>query len=350
MEGLGLMGFWQGRRVLVTGHTGFKGAWACEMLLARGARVFGLALPPEAVSLFNQLGLAGRIDHAICDLREAGLVAARVAEVQPDFVLHLGAQSLVQRGYRQPVDTWATNVLGSIHLLAALSALGKRVVAVMVTTDKVYANRDWVHGYREGDELGGHDPYSASKAAMELAVDSWRRSFPGICLATARAGNVIGGGDWAENRILPDLARAFAAGQPLALRNPNATRPFQHVLEPLSGYLRLAERLATGDPRWQGAWNFGPEPADLRTVRQLVDAASALWPGEIIDASDASAPHEAGRLALTIDKARAELGWAPRWDITRGVAETVRWYRAVHDGAEPRALTVAQILAHEAGA
>ncbi len=349
MEGLGLMGFWQGRRVLITGHTGFKGAWACEMLLARGARVFGLALPPESMSLFNQLGLADRIDHAICDLREARPVAARVAEVQPDMVLHLGAQSLVQRGYRQPVDTWATNVLGSIHLLAALSALGRPVVAVMVTTDKVYANRDWVHGYREGDELGGHDPYSASKAAMELAVDSWRRSFPGLCLATARAGNVIGGGDWAENRILPDLARAFAAGRPLALRNPHATRPFQHVLEPLAGYLLLAERLDSGEPHWQAAWNFGPEPGDIRSVRELVEAATRVWPGQWRDASDPGAPHEAGRLALSIDKARAELGWRPHWDIDRGLLETVSWYRAVAEGADPRALTRAQIAAHEAG-
>ena len=184
---------------------------------------------------------------------------------------------------------------------------------------------------------------------MELAVDSWRKSFPGVHLATARAGNVIGGGDWAENRILPDLARAFAAGQPLALRNPGSTRPFQHVLEPLSGYLLLAQRLASGDPRWQGAFNFGPEAGDIRSVLALVQEAVTVWPGAWVDASDPSAPHEAGRLALTIDKARAELGWQPRWDIARGLAETVRWYRACHEGADPLTLTRAQIAAHGTG-
>lgn len=350
LEGLGLMGFWKNKRVLVTGHTGFKGAWACEMLLARGALVFGLALPPDEVSLFGQLGLAGRMDHAICDLRDGVGVAARVAEVQPDVVLHLGAQSLVQRSYRQPVETWATNVLGSVNLMAALAGLGRTVAAVMVTTDKVYENREWIYGYRETDPLGGHDPYSASKAAMELAVDSWRKSFPGVYLATARAGNVIGGGDWAENRIIPDLARAFASGTPLALRNPTSTRPFQHVLEPLTGYLLLAERLFSGDPRYQCAFNFGPEAGDIRSVLQLAQEAAKIWPGAWVDASDPTEAYEAQRLALTIDKARAELGWVPRWNISRGLVETMHWYRAHSKGADLLALTRAQIAVHEVGA
>lgn len=344
------MAFWPGKRVLVTGHTGFKGAWLSEMLLGRGATVFGLALPPESTpALFDQLGLAGRLDHALVDLRDPSAVARRVAEAAPDVVFHLGAQSLVQRSYRQPVETWATNVMGTIHLMQALSTLGRAIPTIIVTTDKVYDNREWVHGYRETDPLGGHDPYSASKAATELAVDSWRRSFPGVLLATVRAGNVIGGGDWAEDRILPDLARAFAAGRPLAVRNPGSTRPFQHVLEPLTAYLTLAERLAAGDPRWQGAYNFGPEPGDICTVAELVQAAAQIWPGDWVDALDPHAPHEAGRLALTIDKARHDLGWQPRWDIARGLAETVGWYRDVHEGADPRALTHAQIAAHEAG-
>ena len=342
------MGFWSGKRVLVTGHTGFKGAWACEMLLARGAQVWGLALPAERLSLFNQLALEGRVDHQVCDLRDAASVADRVSDAQPDVVLHLGAQSLVQRSYRQPIETWATNVLGSINLMAALCELRRPVVTVMVTTDKVYANREWVHGYRETDQLGGHDPYSASKAAMELAVDSWRKSFPGLLLATARAGNVIGGGDWAEDRILPDLARAFSAGRPLAIRNPRSIRPFQHVLEPLSGYLLLAERLAGGDPRWQSAYNFGPEARDNRSVLQLVQEATTIWPGAWVEASDQVAPHEAGRLSLTIEKARDELGWSPRWDTSRGLTETVRWYRAFHEGGDALELTRAQIASHEA--
>lgn len=352
MESLDLsMGFWQDKRVLVTGHTGFKGSWLCEVLLGEGALVSGLALPPQDTpALFDQLGLGSRMDHALVDLRDAAAVMRRVAEVAPEVVFHLGAQSLVQRSYRQPVETWSTNVLGTVHVMEAVRALARPVAVVVVTTDKVYENREWVHAYRETDRLGGHDPYSASKAATEIAVESWRKSFggAGLYLATARAGNVIGGGDWAENRILPDLARAFAAGEPLSVRNPASTRPFQHVLEPLAGYMTLAERLMTGDPRWQSAFNFGSEPGDLMSVQDLVMAAIEAWPGTWLDASYPAAPHEAARLSLTIDKARHDLGWTPQWNIARGLAETIRWYREVHEGADPATLTRAQIAAHNA--
>lgn len=342
---------WRGKRVLITGHTGFKGSWLCEMLLAKGAQVAGLALASEGPSaLFEQLGLAGRIDHAIVDLRDADAVSARVDTVAPEVVFHLGAQSLVQRSYRAPVETWATNVMGTVHLLEALRPQ-TGISVVVVTTDKVYENREWVHPYRETDRLGGHDPYSASKAATELVVDSWRKSFGArMAIATARAGNVIGGGDWAENRIVPDLIRAFAAGVPLALRNPSATRPFQHVLEPLSGYITLAERLFSGDPTWQSAFNFGPATDDLMSVRELVEAAAQIWPGAWVDASDPKAAHEAGRLSLTIDKARHDLGWNPRWTLGRGLRETISWYLAVHKGGDPAKITRDQIAGYEADA
>lgn len=344
------MSDWTGRKVLVTGHTGLKGSWLSEMLLGLGAEVSGLALAPETdPALFDKLGLAGRMDHAVLDIRDAEAVEARVRDVAPDVVFHLAAQPLVRRSYDRPVETWATNVMGTAHLLDGLRRLGKVVAVVVVTSDKVYRNREWLHGYRETDRLGGHDPYSASKAATELLAESWRLSFGahGLRIATARAGNIIGGGDWSEDRLVADLARAFTRGEALELRNPAATRPWQHVLDPLTGYVVLAERLAASDdPRWQSAWNFGPEPGDIRPVRDLAAEAVRHWPGVVIEAPDIGAPHEAGRLSLAIEKARALLGWSPRWDFARAVAETIRWYRAVEGGADALALTRAQIAEH----
>jgi CDP-glucose 4,6-dehydratase len=348
------MTFWAGRRVLVTGHTGFKGSWLCEMLLARGAAVAGLALAPDTrPALFDQLALARRMDHALGDIRDAGLVAARVRDVRPEVVLHLAAQPLVRRSYRAPLETWSTNVMGTAHVLEAVRAIGAPCAVVVVTTDKVYENREWEHPYRETDPLGGHDPYSASKAGTELVAASWRKAFfadGSVRLATARAGNVIGGGDWSEDRILADLARAFGTGQPLLVRNRHAVRPWQHVLDPLEGYLLLAERLA-GDEGAQveDGFNFGPEPADQRSVGALVEEARKHWAGEWTDATDPAAPHEAGQLALSIERARKVLRWQPRWDFARAVAETVGWYRDVAAGADPAERLRAQVADFGAG-
>lgn len=335
--------FWADKSVLVTGHTGFKGSWLSLWLLEMGARVSGIALPPDTdPALFDQLGLARQMDHRLIDIRAAEPLAAAIAEISPDIVLHLAAQPLVLRGYAEPVETWATNVMGTAHVLDAVQRTGRPCTVVAVTTDKVYQNAEWEFGYRETDRLGGHDPYSASKAACELVIDSWRKSFFAgggrVRLASARAGNVIGGGDWAVNRIVPDIARALLAGEEVAVRAPGAVRPWQHVLDPLGGYLVLAEALHAGDdPQFQDGFNFGPAASAERPVRDLVEACLAVCPGSWRDASRADAPHEAGRLALSIDRARARLGWDPVWDFDRSIAETMRWYRD-SAGAAPEAV------------
>lgn len=333
--------FWGGRRVLLTGHTGFKGSWLALWLLELGAQVTGLALPPETdPSLFTQLQLEQRLDHRLGDIRDAEVLAELVAQTRPEIVLHLAAQPLVRRSYAQPTATWAANVMGTIHLLEALRRLEAPCTAVLITTDKVYRNHEWLYGYRETDPLGGHDPYSSSKAAAELAIASWRSSFcgplphqtPHLRVASARAGNVIGGGDWAADRIVPDAMRALAKGEPIGVRNPNATRPWQHVLEPLGGYLRLAERLsAEGGEALASAFNFGPPLEANRSVRELVEEALRHWPGRWEDRSDPTHPHEASLLHLVIDKAHHQLGWAPRWPFATTVERTVGWYRRVQE-------------------
>jgi len=352
VEGVGLMRtFWAGRRVLLTGHTGFKGSWLALWLTELGARVTGVGLEPDTTpNLFAQLELARQIErHHIADIREPQALAKIVQACQPQVVFHLAAQPLVRRSYRDPLGTWATNVQGSLHMLEALKPLQHRCAVVMVTTDKVYENREWDYGYRENDPLGGHDPYSASKAAAELAIASWRASFcgmsphqsPYLAIATARAGNVIGGGDWADDRIMPDAMRALGAGQPVPVRNPNSTRPWQHVLEPLGGYLHLAKALTAAQAnngcssRYCEAFNFGPLLEANRPVRQLIEAALQHWPGEWTDLSGAGEEHEAGRLNLQIDKAKHQLGWQPCWPFATTVIRTVAWYKAVHNGASP---------------
>ncbi len=349
-------GAFNDRRVLVTGHTGFKGSWLCEWLLGLGAHITGLGLPPETnPALFTQLSLADRLDSVFGDIRNLDGVRRVVSEAQPDFVFHLAAQPLVRRSYREPLVTWQTNVQGTLHVLEALRAIEKPCVAVLVSTDKCYENREWLYGYRENDALGGRDPYSASKAAAEMAVSAWRQSYfrdHPVRIATARAGNVIGGGDWAEDRIVPDCARAWIAGRPLRIRNPHATRPWQHVLEPLSGYLWLAASLARqtqpGSPL-ESAFNFGPGTGCNRSVRDLVEEGRAFVDGEWIDASDPNAPHEAALLQLAIDKAAALLGWRPIWAFTDSVRETLRWYFDVahdKDPAKAVGLTRDQIQAY----
>ena len=334
--------------MLVTGHTGFKGSWLSEVLLSIGADVYGLSLPPSTTpALFDQMGLASRVHHTIGDICHASVAQDAVRRAVPEIVFHLAAQPLVRLSYREPLQTWATNVMGTAHVLEAVRALDAPCSVVVVTTDKVYENREWEHAYRETDHLGGHDPYSASKAATELLSASWRTAFlsaSAIRVATARAGNVIGGGDWSEDRILPDLVRALGKGEPLQVRNRHAVRPWQHVLDPLYGYLLLAEALVGADGKvFETGFNFGPEPNDQRSVGELVDAALRHWPGDWQDGTDPNAPHEAGRLSLSIERARDLLGWAPRWNFEAAVAATVTWYRDVSAGADPGALVRQQI-------
>nr|WP_241188218.1 CDP-glucose 4,6-dehydratase [Pseudohalocynthiibacter aestuariivivens] len=352
MENLVLSGFWTGKRVLLTGHTGFKGSWMALWLNMLGAEVYGYALEPDTTpALFEQLTLGNKIHHRIDDVTDMAAMQAYVAEVRPDVVFHLAAQSLVLRSYVRTLETWNTNVMGTATLLEALRKVGAPCTVVVVTTDKVYHNRETHHAYVEADRLGGIDPYSASKAGTELVLGSYRSLYAQeglpLRLASARAGNVIGGGDWCENRLVPDIARALSEGRSIETRNPGAVRPWQHVLEPLSGYMMLAERLSA-DETLADAFNFGPDAGDNRTVEEVIQAALKSWPGCYHANVDPSAPHEAGLLKLSIDKARSVLGWQPRWNFDAAVARTMEWYRSVDEGAAPLDVTLDQIRAYSA--
>ena len=351
-------GAYAGKRVFVTGHTGFKGSWLCLWLERLGAVVTGYALPPPTTpSLFEQAGVAAGLAHHIeADVRDAAALERALTDAAPDFVFHLAAQPLVLGSYAAPAETFAINLTGTINLMEAIRRTGMRGPVVMVTTDKVYLNAETGHAYAETDPLGGHDPYSASKAAMEIAVASWRDSFfaparaeqHGVVMATARAGNVIGGGDWSGNRIVPDLVQAMVGNRQPELRNPASVRPWQHVLEPLAGYLLLGARLSQpGGERFAEAGTFGPQPADARTVGELADALLAHWdrPGWS-DGHDPAAPHEAGLLQLAIGKAVSELGWRPAWDFAETVARTALWYRRVQDGEQARAACLTDLDAY----
>jgi CDP-glucose 4,6-dehydratase len=351
------MSFWRSKNVLLTGHTGFKGAWLSHWLLAKGAVVTGLSLAPDAEHLlFGQLGLEQRMDHHILDIRNAEALRVAVTKALPDVVFHLAAQPLVRQSYRDPLDTWTSNVMGTANLLDALRTVEKKTSVVFVTTDKVYENANWVYGYRESDPLGGHDPYSSSKSASEIAVQSWRKSFfekSGLVrVATVRAGNVIGGGDWNSDRIIPDIMRAARNNKVLDIRSPNATRPWQHVLEPLHGYIMLAERLHDDavDPRFASAFNFGPHAESERRVSDLLKECQRYCQVQWNDASNPDQPHEAERLALNIDKALNLLGWSPVWNFETAVKRTVHWYaiEASASDKEIRAQTATDIAAFEA--
>lgn len=332
--------FWKGRKVLLTGHTGFKGSWLALWLLELGAEVTGLALPPVGdLSLFSELSLSGRVRHNVLDIRDQAGLKNLVVNVNPEVVFHLAAQPLVRLSYEEPIATWEINVLGTIYLLEALRACKNLCSAVMITTDKVYKNKEWVYGYRETDSLGGHDPYSSSKAASEIAIESWRSSFcgekpyqtPYLRIASARAGNVIGGGDWARDRIIPDMVRSLIDRTELTVRNPSSTRPWQHVLEPLSGYLRLAESLYQSKT-YAKSFNFGPPTESNRNVSDLLSEAFKHWTGKFDSQCDPDAPHEAGLLNLSTERAYHELNWSPCWDFSTTVQRTVNWYQRFHNG------------------
>jgi len=340
-------GVYAGKRVLVTGHTGFKGSWLCEWLLALGAEVFGYSLPPPtAPSLFEQLRLGERVRQSGGDILEFAPLQKAMADIQPDFLFHLAAQPLVRLSYQEPVLTYQTNVLGTVHVLEALRGLSNPCAAVMVTTDKCYENREWLHGYREEDPMGGFDPYSSSKAMAELGIAAYRRSFfahSTVRVASARAGNVLGGGDWAQDRIVPDCIRSLQGKSPIPVRNKISRRPWQHVLEPLSGYLRLGAGLATGEPGVDEAFNFGSAVQSNCSVAEVVLEILKHWPGEWEDRSDPKALHEATLLHLSTDKAYGVFGWQPAWDFPQTIAMTVRWYRREHEGADVAELTQQQI-------
>lgn len=345
--------FWCGKRVLLTGHTGFKGSWLSLWLQSMGATLRGIALaPPTDPSLFDVAKVAANMEHRVADIRDFSAMQAHMNEFRPQIVIHMAAQPLVRLSYHQPIDTYATNVMGTVHVLEAARHTGSVKAIVNVTTDKCYENREWVWGYREDEPMGGHDPYSSSKGCAELVSSAYRKSFlkdSGIAMATARAGNVIGGGDWAQDRLIPDVLRALQQQQPVLIRNPHAIRPWQHVLEPLSGYLLLAERLYEHGQTYAEGWNFGPRDEDARPVQWIVEHLCRDWgdgarwvlqPGEH--------PHEAGFLKLDISKARQRLNWMPRWSLETALKQITEWQQAWVAHQDMQRVCLQQIAAYQA--
>lgn len=345
--------FWKGKRVFLTGHTGFKGSWLLLWLQAMGAELTGYALPaPTEPSLFEQARLVELVNHIEGDIRDFDQLRRAVADAKPEIVFHLAAQPLVRLSYEQPVETYATNVMGTVHLLEAIRQAGGVQAVVAVTSDKCYENREWIWPYRETDPMGGHDPYSNSKGCAELVISAFRKSyFPpndiangGVALASVRAGNVIGGGDWALDRLVPDLVRSFLKGESPVIRSPLSVRPWQHVLEALGGYLMIAERLYQRDASMADGWNFGPSDDDARPVNWIVDRMQSKWAGASAPSSGSGYnPHEAGLLRLDCSKARNALGWKPSLGLERAIGWIVEWHQAVNLGQDARALTRQQI-------
>ena len=340
--------FWQGKRVFLTGHTGFKGSWLSLWLQSMGAELHGYALtPPTAPALFDEVNVAQGMSSVIGDVRDYASLLEALKQSRAEIVIHMAAQPLVRLSYDQPVETYATNVMGTVHLLEAIRQVGTVRAVVNVTTDKCYENKEWVWGYREEEPMGGYDPYSNSKGCSELVTSAYRRSFfqkTDTALASARAGNVIGGGDWALDRLVPDILRAFEKNEPVVIRNPHATRPWQHVLEPLSGYLTLAQKLFESGQEYAQGWNFGPREEDAQPVQWIVEELVSDWGHGAswqLDAGDH--PHEAHYLKLDISKAKAYLAWQPRWDLGMALKQVTTWHQAWLAKQDMRAMCLEQI-------
>jgi CDP-glucose 4,6-dehydratase len=358
MESLGMKhDFWRGKRVFMTGHTGFKGSWLSLWLQQLGATLTGYALtPPTNPSLFEVASVGQDMRSIIADIRDAEMLAKAMRETRPEIVIHMAAQPLVRYSYQAPIETYATNVMGTVHLLDAVRQTSTVRAVVNITSDKCYDNKEWPWGYRENEPMGGYDPYSSSKGCAELVTAAYRNSYfnpakyaeHGIAIATARAGNVIGGGDWAENRLIPDILRAIEAGQPVNIRSPYAIRPWQHVLEPLGGYITLAEKLYREGSVFAEGWNFGPADEDAKPVQWIVEQLTAAWgEGAAWQLDQGSQPHEAHYLKLDCSKAKARLGWHPRWQLSDALSSIVAWHKGLLDRANMKTLTLNQIASYE---
>lgn len=350
--------FWKNKKVLVTGHTGFKGSWLSLWLQSMGANVVGFALaPPSSPSLFEVTNVADGMVSLEGDVRNTEQVRAAMEQHQPEIVIHMAAQSLVRYSYQNPVETYATNVMGTVHILEAIRQVPSVKAAVVITSDKCYENREWVWGYRENEAMGGYDPYSNSKGCAELVTAAYRNSFfqqstinnqPSPAVASARAGNVIGGGDWAADRLIPDMVRAVSENRPVLIRNPNAIRPWQHVLEPLSGYLKLAQKLYEEGADYAEGWNFGPSDDDAKPVQWITKRFTQLWgEGASWELDQAKHPHEAHYLKLDCSKARMRLNWQPRWSLAHALENITAWHKAHQQGKNMREFSLEQIASYQ---